>query len=321
LPQAPAMRLPPKTHTIHKKPGFGVTGPFPPAREMPKPLFPLLALLSLAIPHSLPGAGAHTPFTTVEAETGSLHGGAFVSAFVHGSPVPAVATLELEASGGAFVRLNRTGAAVSWRNPVAGANGIVVRNSIPDTPEGGGRIATLNLYVDGEFRQALRLSSEQSWSYRTPRGWLDKPDSGGMPFHFYNEDLAFITGAPVALGSVLTLRKDPDNNAPDYSLDCIDLEAVPQPSTRPPGSLSVLDFGASPDVDLDSQKAIERCIKEARNQGVPVWIPPGRYVISSEAPADWNSPGYPCTAPACGTPRFTASRPFTHPRPRTGARM
>ncbi|MFD0631935.1 hypothetical protein ACFQ9X_10240 [Catenulispora yoronensis] len=51
---------------------------------------------------------------------------------------------------------NSTGQPISFLN---------VRASIPDAPSGGGATATLDLYVDGAFRQTLNLNSKQSWIY------------------------------------------------------------------------------------------------------------------------------------------------------------
>lgn len=227
-------------------------------------------------------AGAKTPFVTLEAEAGELAGGAKVHAFTLGSTVPTKATLELEASGGAYVRLDGTGQSISWHNAVDGANTIVVRNSMPDTKQGGGYVAGLNLYIDGKFRQTLQLSNKQSWIYRTKReGWLDDPNRGGMPFKFYNEDRTFITGAPLMRGSVITLQKEAQNTAAEYNIDCIDMEAAPPPLSRPAGSLSVLDYGAAANSEVDCQKSIQRCVDDARRQHKSVWIPPGRYKISS----------------------------------------
>src|SRR5260370_9434537 len=107
-------------------------------------------------------AGATTRFTTLEAEAGTLGGGATIRSFALGSPVPTVATLELEASGGALVELTHVGDAVSWITPVDGANTIVVRSSIPDAPNGGGIISTLNLHVGGVFLQELTLTSQHT---------------------------------------------------------------------------------------------------------------------------------------------------------------
>jgi hypothetical protein len=230
-------------------------------------------------------AGATTPFTTLEAEAGTLGGGATIRSFALGSPVPTVATLELEASGGALVELTQIGDSVSWSNPVDGANTIVIRSSIPDAPNGGGITATINLYVDGVFRQAATLSSQQSWVYRGSATNPDDPNGGGMPYHFYNEDRAFITGAPIAAGSTITLEQDENNTSSVYDIDCIDLENVPPPLAQPADSLSITDapYNADPTFTTDSTVAIQNCVIDARAQAKSVWIPPGKYMVASLA--------------------------------------
>src|SRR5258706_2223264 len=134
-------------------------------------------LFLAGINHAL-AAGAITPFTVLEAESGTLGGGATVRAFTPGSAVPSAPTLELEASGMAYVWLTNLNDSVSWTNPVANASAMVVRGVIPDAPSGGGITATLNLYVDGIFRQAITLSSKQSWNYRNSSTTPDDPNAG-----------------------------------------------------------------------------------------------------------------------------------------------
>src|SRR5882757_4113059 len=176
------------------------------------------ALFHASINHTL-AAGAITPFTVLEAEAGTLGGGATVRAFTPGSTVPSAATMELEASGMGLIELNAIGDSVTLVNPVTNANTIVIRASIPDDPNGGGITATINLYVNGIFRQAVTLSSQQSWNYRNSATTPDDPNGGGTPWHFYNEDRSFITGAPIAAGSTITLQKDAANSAAVYDLD------------------------------------------------------------------------------------------------------
>src|SRR6266581_1596236 len=118
------------------------------------------ALFNASINHAL-ATGAITPFTVLEAEAGTLGGGATIRAFTPGSTVPSGPTMDLEASGMAYVWLTNLNDSVSWTNPVAGANAVVIRNSIPDAPSGGGVTATINLYVDGVFRQDITVSSTQ----------------------------------------------------------------------------------------------------------------------------------------------------------------
>jgi len=240
-----------------------------------------LAVFSLGTNHA-PAVGAVTPFTTLEAEDGTLSGGAVVSAFSPGQTVPTAPTQQLEASGMAFVELNNTGASVLWTNPVDGANAIVIRSSIPDAASGGGITATLDLYVNGAFRQTITLSSHQSWNYRGNPNAPDNPSSG-TPWIFYNEDHAFITGTPIASGSTITLQRDSGNTATYYYIDCIDLENVPPALTQPANSLSIVSYGADPTGLLDSSVAISNCVVAAEAANEIVWMPPGTYTVASNA--------------------------------------
>jgi hypothetical protein len=104
-----------------------------------------------------------------------------------------------------------------------------------------------------------------------------------MPYHFYNEDRAFITGPPIGAGSTIKLQKDASNNAAVYDIDCIDLENVPAPLTQPANSLSIISYGADPNFTKDSTIAIQNAINDARTQGKSVWIPPGKYMVDSLA--------------------------------------
>jgi autotransporter-associated beta strand protein len=244
-------------------------------------LLSILAFFILGTNDAL-AAGAVTPFTVVEAENGALGGGAAIRIFTPGSPVPSAATLELEASGMALVELNATGEFVSVTNPVVNANAIVIRNSIPDASNGGGITNTINLYVDGVFRQAVTLSSRQSWVYRNATTNPDDPNAEGVPYRFYNEDRTFITGAAIAAGSIITLQKDAANTAAIYDIDCVDLENVPAAKTQPTNSISITSgpYNADPTFTTDSTAAIKSCINAARAQGKSVWIPEGKFMLN-----------------------------------------
>ncbi|MET8824431.1 glycosyl hydrolase family 28-related protein [Streptomyces sp. NPDC004610] len=229
-------------------------------------------------------AGATTPFTTVEAESGTLAGGALVRSLTPGDPAPTRATFESEASGYALTELRATGAAISVRNTSGrSANSLVVRAAIPDAPNGGGIDATLNLYVNGTFRQAITLSSKQAWNYRNATTDPDDPNAGGEAYHFYNEFPVRVTGAAIPANATLTLKKDAANTAAYYAVDSIDLEQVGGAVARPANSLSVLDHGADPGFVTDSTVAIQNTVDAARAQGRTVWIPPGKYLTNSLA--------------------------------------
>ncbi len=229
--------------------------------------------------------GATTPFTTIEAEAGTLGGGARVRSISPGAAVPTVATLELEASSYALVELKNTNDSVTITNTTGKkANTLVVRASIPDAPTGGGITASLNLYVDGAFRQAISLSSAQAWNYRGSTTNPDDPKAAGMPYRFYNEFPVWVTGAPIAAGSKLTLRKDAANTAAVYDVDSVDLEDVGAARPQPANSLSVVTYGADPAFGKDSTVAVQTAVNDARTQGKSVWIPPGKYLTNSLAP-------------------------------------
>ncbi|MFB9660225.1 glycosyl hydrolase family 28-related protein [Glycomyces mayteni] len=223
-------------------------------------------------------AGAAMPFKTLGAETGALGGGASVTRFTVGTAVPTAASLELEASGYAYVRLAATGQSVTLRNTTGvRANALVVRAALPDAPGGGGVTATLALYVDGVFRQHVTLSSAQTYLYRGSTA-NPKDPTGGQAHRFYNDFPFFVTGAAIAPGSTVMLRKDAANTAAWYAIDCVDFENVGPARTRPANSVSVLDYGADPNFGADSTAAIQNAVDAARGTGRPVWIPEGKYL-------------------------------------------
>jgi hypothetical protein len=237
-------------------------------------------------------AGATTPFMTVEAETGTRGGSASLRSISPGATAPTKASLETEASGYALVELKTTGDSVTIPNSTGkSANTLVVRASIPDAAAGGGITASLNLYVNGVYRQAISLSSRQAWNYQNATTNPDDPKGGGVPYRFYNEFPIWVTGAPIAAGSTIKLQKDAANTAAVYDIDSVDLENVGAALTQPANSLSVVSYGADPNFVNDSTVAIQNTVNAARTQGKSVWIPPGKYLTNSLAPTALNFTG------------------------------
>jgi hypothetical protein len=229
-------------------------------------------------------AGASTPFVTVEAETGTLSGGARIRSLTPGATAPTAPSLEGEASGYSLVELKADGDSVKLPNTTGkNANTLVVRASIPDAASGGGIDASLDLYVNGAYRQAVPLSSRQAWNYRGATTNPDDPHAGGVPYRFYNEFPVRVTGAAIAPGSTVELRKDAANTAAVYDIDSVDLENVGPALTQPANSISVVGNGADPDFRKDSTAAIQNTVDTARAQGKSVWIPKGTYLTNSLA--------------------------------------
>ncbi|MET9479347.1 right-handed parallel beta-helix repeat-containing protein [Streptomyces sp. NPDC006638] len=241
-----------------------------------------VAAQALSEPQIVAAAGATTPFVTVEAETGTLGGGARVRSIAPGAAAPTKPTLEGEASGYSLVELKANGDSVTLPNSTGkNANTLVVRASIPDSAAGGGIDASLNLYVNGTFRQAITLSSRQAWNYRGATTNPDDPRAGGVAYRFYNEFPVWVTGAPIAAGSTIKLQKDSGNTAAVYDVDSVDLENVGAALGQPANSISVVSNGADPNFSKDSTAAIQTTVDAARTQKKSVWIPAGKYLTNS----------------------------------------
>ncbi|HEY3482534.1 MAG TPA: hypothetical protein VGL02_26890, partial [Streptomyces sp.] len=156
-------------------------------------------------------AGATTGFTSYEAESGTLGGGAAVIS-VTAAPTTQYSSAALEASGHAYAHLAGTGQSVQWTNATGGPISFLnVRASIPDSASGGGTTATLDLYVNGTFRQALNLNSKQSWVYEGNNNYNTSDNQNpadGDPRIFWDESHTFVTGTPIPAGATFSLKKD-----------------------------------------------------------------------------------------------------------------
>jgi hypothetical protein len=240
-------------------------------------------------------AGATTPFTTYQAPAGKLGGGAKVVSLTS-APTSRYDTPQGEATGHAYVRLTGTGQFVRWTNKTGHKiNFINVRASIPDSSSGGGITATLDLYVNGKFRQALNMNSIQSWEYEGTdyNGSSDQNPADGDPRQFWDEFHAFIKGPAIPVGATFTLRKDKSNKAPFYWVNSIDLWNVPKPAAQPKNSISITSCGAVADDTptngtavpgaQDSTAAIQRCIDEAAAEHKIAWIPRGTFYLKGTA--------------------------------------
>lgn len=229
--------------------------------------------------------GATTPFTTYEAEAGTLGGGATIVSLTS-SPTTEFSSAQLEASGHTFVTLANTGDSVAWTNNTGqNITAINVRASIPSTANGSGQTATLSLYVNGTYRQSITLSSTQTWLYEnagTYDGGSRVNATGYFPHVFWDEAPTLISGAAVAPGSTIMLQKDSRSTITPYNIDCIDLENPPAPLSQPANSLSITSYGAAANNSgVDSTTAIQNCISAAQSQGKIVWVPQGIFYVNT----------------------------------------
>ena len=228
--------------------------------------------------------GATVPFTTYEAESATLGGGATAVALTSFPTAQFVSNPQLEASGHAYVNLSATGQSVTFTNTTGkSVTAINVRYNIPDAPNGGGISSTLDFYVNGIFRQALAVSSAQMYEYVSSSGVGSKVPSSGLPHVFWDETHTFLTGPAVPPGGTITLQMDAANNASFYNIDLLDMEAPPAPLTQPANSLSLTtDCGGVPNnSSFDNTTALQSCFNNAASQGKSIWIPQGTFYLTT----------------------------------------
>jgi hypothetical protein len=220
------------------------------------------------------GRGAALPYTEYEAENGRYDGTLLTAdakrTFGH-------TNFATESSGRRSVRLTSTGQYVEFTSTTP-ANSVVVRNSIPDAPGGGGQEATLSLYADGTFVRKLTLSSKHSWLYGTtddPEGLTNRP--GGDARRLFDESHALLTDTYPA-GTRFRLQRDAGDGAAYYVIDLVDLEQVAPPAAKPAECASITDYGAVPNDGVDDSDALQRAVTADQNGQVPcVWIPAGQW--------------------------------------------
>lgn len=241
------------------------------------------------------GRGAAVPYTELEAEDAEYDGTLLQSDAVRTFGHTNYAT---ESSGRESVRLDSTGEFVEFTS-TAPSNSVVVRNSIPDAPGGGGREATISLYADGEFVRKLDLSSKHSWLYGntdSPEGLTNTP--GGDARRLFDESHALLTQTYPA-GTKFRLQRDASDHASFYVIDLIDLEQVAAPSSQPSGCVSITTYGAVANDGIDDTDAIQRAVTANQNGEIDcVWIPAGQWrqeqKILTDDPLDrgqWNQVG------------------------------
>ncbi|MFF1421786.1 glycosyl hydrolase family 28-related protein [Streptomyces sp. NPDC058280] len=218
--------------------------------------------------------GATLPYVGYEAEAGQYEG-----TLLEADPERTFGHTNFasESSGRKSVRLNSTGEFVEFTSTNA-ANSIVVRNSIPDAPGGGGIDATVSLYADGVFVQKLDLSSKHSWLYGNtddPESLTNTPQADAR--RLFDESHALLDKSYPA-GTTFKVQRDADDTASFYIVDLIDLEQVAPPASKPAECTSITEYGAVPDDGQDDTKAIQDAVTADQNGDIEcVWIGPGQW--------------------------------------------
>ncbi|OMF89933.1 S-layer homology domain-containing protein [Paenibacillus sp. FSL R7-0273] len=210
--------------------------------------------------------GATVPYISYEAEDAATNGELI-------GPSRKYRSVASEASGRQAVVLKDTGDYVEFALAEA-ANSIVLRYSIPDSPDGAGAEETLTLVVNGK-RQQLSLTSKYAWEYGS-YPWSNDPRQGSG-HRFFDEIHALIGDAPA--GAVIRLEKSAQDQAASYVIDLAELEQVAPALEMPAGYLPVTDYGAVPDDEGDDTAAFKAALAAAQAAGGGVWFPAGSFDV------------------------------------------
>jgi hypothetical protein len=216
-------------------------------------------------------AGANVPYTEYQAEAAETNGNIVKGGRTYRNPAS-------EASERGYVSLSGIGKYVTF-TLTKPADALVLRFGIPDSEDGSGRNATLSMYIGGK-KETLSLTSKYSWVYgKFP--WTNNPKDGKA--HHFFDDVRIKLDRIYSAGTKITFKIDKENDADYYMLDCLDAEVAEPTKKQPVNSLSVLDFGATPNDGTDDTEAIVNCINAAVEKKKEVYIPEGEFLITNPA--------------------------------------
>jgi parallel beta-helix repeat protein len=261
---------------------------------------PVVTRAGLA-PSLVEGRGASVDFVEQEAESARTDGTVI-------GPDRTAYTLAAEASGRKAVKLT-PGQYVEFTLPRA-TNGITVRYSIPDAPNGGGITAPLDVTVNSRARQTMTLTSQFSWLYNQypftndPNAGLLHPDwwitecqcvpaattpaptitTPFRPSHFYDEQ-RLLLGRTYRAGDRIRLTVPTGSPAAWTVIDLLDTHQVQRPRYHH-AAVNVLAFGADPTGRRDAAPAIEQAIARAQSTHRAVYLPPGTYQVNRHITVD-----------------------------------
>jgi len=217
--------------------------------------------------------GATLAYEEIEAEAASYQGTLI-------GPGRAYTTLPSEASARQAVQLTAAGNYVEF-SPTQPFNALVLRFSIPNTPDGKGQAANLNLLINGAQKAVLNVTSYYSWVYGSYP--FSKNPGDGNPHHFFDDVRIFFGNSSTfpAGTKVRVVGASPVT----YTIDLVDFYNVGAELPRPGGAVSVTDFGADPSGGKDSFTAFNNAIAQGTKANQVVWIPAGRYIFSAKITA------------------------------------
>ncbi len=149
-------------------------------------------------------------------------------------PSDCISDIQSEASNQIAAQLVAHHDYVEWACTEA-ADGMVIRFSIPDAPQGGGTTGLLTLSVNGVKVRDIELNSYWAWQYKdriAGQGnyYFDNMPGSGKYARMRFDELRVRLDEKIPTGAIFRLEKSDDNSIP-YTIDFVELEPIPAPIT------------------------------------------------------------------------------------------
>jgi hypothetical protein len=227
-------------------------------------------------PFDIVGRGATVPFVEHEAEK-AAHNGSKIG------PTRYYGQLPSEASGREAVTLDAVGEYVEF-TLTRPANAVTFRYSIPDSGNGTGRDASIDVRAGSEVK-AVPVTSKYGWYYG---GYPFNNNPGDTnPHHFYDEARTMF-GSTYGAGTKVRIQVSSTAQSPSFTIDLADFELVGAAIGKPTNAIDVVaDFGANPNGGTgDDTAKFQAAVNAGQAQGRPVYVPPGRYNLWSHVIVD-----------------------------------
>ncbi|MGG4107079.1 discoidin domain-containing protein [Paenibacillus lautus] len=219
--------------------------------------------------------GASMPYTRYDTDDALRGGGALLKS----APTFDQALTASEASGQRYVALPSNGSNLEWTvRPGEGGAGVTMRYTMPDSPDGMGLTGSLDVYVNGTKKKTVPLTSYYNWQYFSSDHPADAPGGGRPLFRF--DEVHWKMDTPLQPGDHIRIQKSNADNL-EYGVDFIEIEPVPAAIARPANSVSVTDFGATPNDGQDDLSAFEAAVQAAASTGKTLYIPEGTFHLGN----------------------------------------
>ncbi|MCR5837664.1 MAG: hypothetical protein K6G88_14285 [Lachnospiraceae bacterium] len=230
-------------------------------------------------PYNIPAAstekriGAALPYLRYDSTKAQLGGGAQLRTSTDWSKD----NVASQASEQSYVALPSSGDYAEWTiGEDGGGSGVTMRFTMPDSSDGMGLNGSVDVYVNGRKVKTVDLTSYYMWQY-FPSGQPSDTPGGAACFAF--DEVHFKLNTSLKEGDKIRIQSTKASGL-EYGVDFLEIEEVPAMIKAPADSVSVEDFGATPDDGRDDLAAFKSAVSYADQHGYSLYIPAGTFHLS-----------------------------------------